>query len=653
MSNTTSPDPSIVSGSGSGSDSSEQSNGALYIILAIASPVVYSTVNVVDKTAVSTRVKHTPSYLSLIGIVDMIIAAIIAACCDWSAEAMANVQAMDFIIPAISGVAWAGSIYCYYMGMMLTDASIIVGVEYLYPLVVMILSAIFLDEVIQPMGYVGCVLLVIGAISLSLNFIGMICKRRKRKKQMYKANEERGLVLGAGYGPFQKAVIPAGMCASINDAQTPEEAREAFNAMLNWRGTFVMPVMEEPKVNRVGDSYVDMEAGCAPGVDCWCPCGTYCANCHKVVSTKGDEPRHGSDKKRSKKDKSDAAADQQQQQAGAKTRSSDSRKSLESSRNARVRAAGRAAVQATVDRPTPSYDDVVAEQQQEKEQQPAEDAERPKEHHKKKKKHHHHHHHKKEGVEQSPVKKDKKLESSEEDTEEGGSYPADTTSTTSSAGKKSVDDDAIPLDEMDAGKSEEQAGAAEAAGEAVIDTGAAEEKQEEAEEEEEEERNCITRITAWCTRHRKSKGLLMLVLLPLVILLALTEFLAKVATAGLSTFNVCSINFFVYGFCMFAIFFVRPFKGPKYFVSELKRNWLFCLLSDVLTLGAQFLLIFAMSGMQASVVSSLAAIQPLITLCFERIFGIASDTLKECLSYKLVPIVLVVAGVVLLSIAAI
>ena len=60
-----------------------------------------------------------------------------------------------------------------------------------------------------------------------------------------------------------------------------------------------------------------------------------------------------------------------------------------------------------------------------------------------------------------------------------------------------------------------------------------------------------------------------------------------------------------------------------------------------------------MSGMSASVVSSLAAIQPFGTLMLERVFGVASDNLRECLTYKVFPVILIVAGVVILSIAAI
>lgn len=613
---------SSVSSDVSLSSSEQKDGGALYVILAIASPLVYSLVNVVDKTAVSTRVKHTPSYMSIIGIFDMVIACIIACCCDWSAEAMKDTKPMDFIVPIISALCWAGSIYCYYMGMLLTDASIIVGFEYLYPLIVVILSAIFLHERIQPLGYVGCVMLVIGAVSLSLNIIGFLVKK------CCKSKSKKG---AANRGPFQKAVIPATKCASINDTETDDEARAAFSAVLNWRGDFVMPVMEDGKTRRVGDSYVDMEAGCAPGVQCWFPCLTWCRSAKKVADTKAESG--------AKDGKGDADAAQKATTTAAGGRTIDSRKSLESSRNARVRVASRAAVKATVDRPTPDYDDVVADEEEKKG--------------KGKGKHHKTEH------------KDEELHSSSSEGEDESASDSETSSSSSSSeeeaaaraeeGSESSESNAIPLEEMSGSKTPDQLESGKSP--AVEEDEGAELSKKHRKPKKTlpngEERNCITIIVAWCTKHKTSKGLLMLVLIPLTVLLALTEFLAKVATASLNTFNVCSINFFAFGFFMFCIIFVTPLKGFKYFVSEFKRNWIFCILSDVLTLSAQFLLIFAMSGMSASVVSSLAAIQPFGTLMLERVFGVASDNLRECLTYKVFPVILIVAGVVILSIAAI
>jgi len=704
MSNDTSLPPSLLSDVNSSdvSSSSEGGSQALYIILAIASPIVYACVNIVDKTAVSMRVKHTPSYLVMIGVLDMIIALIIAVCCDWSPEAMKDTTVMDFFIPVISAFCWAASIYSYYVGMLLSDASIIVGIEYIYPLLVVILSVIFLHERIEAMGYVGCVLLVIGASTLSLNLIGIICNKCKKSRSHQEENKERSLVLGNGYGPFQQALIPAGSAASITNAGSTEEARAAFIAILNWRGDFVMPIMEKPKVKKIEDTYVDVEAGCAPGVSCWFPCATWCSNCQKVVGTKSDKKEGKKKNKEKIEDEEPEKEEETTTEDGAekKKKKIDSRKSLESTRNARVRRASVAAVNATVNRPTPEYDSVVAEKKEEEKKEEestgvAVVAEEKKDvephHHHRSSSHHHHssshnhhhssshhhgssshhhhsssrHHHSHSSHHKSSTQK-QQLHSDDEDDEDDVED------------EDKLDDDAIPLEEVgrDKKKDEEEEESEDDEDEEDDDDDDDDDEDDDDDddddddEEEElsdsdnddnskrkatpdEEKNCVTTIVAWCNKRKDSKLLLIIALIPLVVFLALTEFLAKVATAKLNTFNVCSINFFAYGFFMFSIIFVTPFKGAKYFISELKQNWLFCTMSDVLTLTGQFLLIFAMSGMSASVVSSLAAIQPLCCLCLERVFGIASDSLKDCLTYKLVPIIIIVTGVVLLSLAVV
>ena len=592
------------------SSSSEQTGGALYILLAIGSPVVFSLTNIVDKTAVSTRVKHTPSYIIMIGIVDMLVGLVIAACCDWSAKALEGTEPMDFIFPVISAFAWALFIYCYYIGMLLADASIIVGVEYLYPLVVLALSAIFLHERIQALGYLGIVLLVVGAISLSLNFIGMIHKKCKKNDDNADCNKERRVVLGSSYGPFQNVTIPAGWTASINDAGSPEEARAAFSAILGWYGNFVMPIMKKSNTMNCPKSYVDVEAGCASGVSCWFPCSTWCSSCTKVAETAVNAKRM---KKKRQNESGDLSPERE------KKKRIDSRRVLESDRNVVVRAASAAALNATVNRPSPSYDSSDSEKKDEvgkigdstDTEEVKDDKKTDNRHH-----HHHHHHHEHEDEEQ-PNMLVNQLGSSSSD-----------------------DDDAIHLEVIHP-EDDEKDGTDE------------EDKGDDGDSQAKLDHNCVSVVVDFCHNHRNSKGLLIAVLIPLIIGIALCEFLAKVSTAKLNAFNVCSINFFSFGFLMFAVIFVTPLKGAKYFISEVKRNWMFCILSDTLTLSGQFLLIFALSGMSASVVSSLAAIQPFCTLCLERVFGIASDSLKQCLGYKLLPVILIVAGVVVLSVAVI
>jgi len=574
-----------------GSSEEEPKNTTVYVLFAIASPLVFALTNAIDKTAVSKRVKHTPSYIIMMGIFDVFASLIIAACCDWSAESLSGATAMDFLCPVISSIFWGFFIYLYYIAFLLADASIVVGVYYLYPLLVCIFSVIFLHDRIGAVGYVGIGLLVVGAVSLSLNFIGMICDRCKKSRDDG-LNRERSLVPGSYNRAFQSIAIPAS------------------------RGALPISVMH----NQPKGAERDKEAGCAPGVECWFPCATWYSNCLKVLHTKSDTK---TEIKNEEPNDSPAVSLDEEREKKPKKRI-DSRKSLESDRNARVRCASAAAVNATVNRDAPDYDTVVAEKKNDQEQE--EESKDKNEEGNDENKHHHHHKNKKE--------EPQKLESdSEEDDEDEVDEKLEKAIEMDDLHHNDVEDRDVEEDEEETKKEEEE--------------------EEELSLDMSKDTNFVIKIVKFCQRHKDSKALLIGVLAPLIVSVALCEFMLKVSTNGLNAFNVCSISFFSLGCMMIFVVFVTPLNGAKYFMCEVKRNWVFCVLSDVFTLFAQFLLIMGMSGLPASIVSSLAAIQPFITLCLERIFGIASDTIKECLSYKLVPIVLVVSGVIILSLTVV
>jgi len=521
------------------------SGGALYMILAILSPIMFSLTNLVDKLAVSGRVKHMPGYLIMIGVFDCIAAAIIAACCDWSAETLAGTRAIDFIFPAISAIFWAGTIYFYFGGILLADASIVIGVENVYPLLVVILSAIFLHERIASLGYLGCVLLVIGAVALSLNPIGMIrSKCKKTSKESIIAEPE-----------------PAD---SLSESQNTTSKPATSN------------------------SEGDKEAGCAPGVSCWFPCGTWFLNCVKfnvwLAHTKSASFTEIRNEAPRNETPSVFTDDESDESGKEKIKRVDSGKS-------------------------PDYDLVMAEKKQEEEE---------KKHHRHHRHHSHHRHH-------HPKKEDskKQLESSDDNEKDD-----------------EIDEKLENAIELDVIEVEDE----------LEDR---DHEKENVQQEKKEEHNCFLSAVAFCQKHRGSKLLLISVLVPMAISAALYGFMAKVSTSGLGPFNVCAIDFFVFGLLMIASALITPLEGAKYFVSEFKRNWLFCLLSDAFTLAGQIFMIVALSGMPASIATCLTGIQPFCVLCLERVFRIASDSMKECLTDKLIPVFFIVGGVIVLSLLSV
>jgi len=143
----------------------------------------------------------------------------------------------------------------------------------------------------------------------------------------------------------------------------------------------------------------------------------------------------------------------------------------------------------------------------------------------------------------------------------------------------------------------------------------------------------------------------MFLLVPLVVFIAGSEFLSKLATMQLPGNNVAAISSVAFGLTL-SLVIVLP-SARHNFVIEFKRNWRWALASETLTVAAAWLLVLGMAGgLSAPVASSLSAAQPFCVLVLEFTAGISSDTTPlECLSFKLFPISLIIGGVVLISLS--
>jgi len=148
---------------------------ALCLICAILSPVVFSLCNLVDKVAVERRTWNTYAYTAVIGIFEMLIGAIECGASSW--DNFNEENKLMIIWPLLGGLADACCVYLYFILLGLTDASIVVGCMYMYPVVVCLLSLFILDEQLGAGGYVGVVVLLGGVVILSINGIAKIVKK--------------------------------------------------------------------------------------------------------------------------------------------------------------------------------------------------------------------------------------------------------------------------------------------------------------------------------------------------------------------------------------------------------------------------------------------------------------------------------------------
>lgn len=140
-----------------------------------------------------------------------------------------------------------------------------------------------------------------------------------------------------------------------------------------------------------------------------------------------------------------------------------------------------------------------------------------------------------------------------------------------------------------------------------------------------------------------------LLAVPMVLTVGGYEFLIAVAAkGGMRTLQVSGVEITVQGATL-ALGAVLTRGGRHGFAREATRNWAFALGNSVLTIASQLLTVFSLHALPAAVASSLCALQPLGILVLETVARVTAFRVSQCFAFKLPPIVLIVAGVALLS----
>ncbi|MDD5749448.1 MAG: EamA family transporter [Patescibacteria group bacterium] len=135
----------------------------LPLIFAIISPFIWGFMNVLDKFVVSHRVKNTLSFTIVAGIVNLAIGIILALFLNWT-----NIAINDLLFPAIAGLIFGSQFFLYYYMLGKEDVSNVIGFVYVYPIIVAILSFLFLNEKLSLISYFGMSMILLGVIFLSV-----------------------------------------------------------------------------------------------------------------------------------------------------------------------------------------------------------------------------------------------------------------------------------------------------------------------------------------------------------------------------------------------------------------------------------------------------------------------------------------------------
>ncbi len=133
------------------------------ILFAIASPFFFALLSILSKYTLTTRVKNISSYMVIVGVVYLAITIVAFFFFDWS-----QISFFQILFPALLGILTALQGYFFLRVLEDEDVSHFSGLSYFYPVLVAILSMIFLREFIPFAGYVGMLLAVFGVILLSV-----------------------------------------------------------------------------------------------------------------------------------------------------------------------------------------------------------------------------------------------------------------------------------------------------------------------------------------------------------------------------------------------------------------------------------------------------------------------------------------------------
>ncbi|MBI2630466.1 DMT family transporter [Candidatus Pacearchaeota archaeon] len=133
------------------------------LIFAVLSPIIWAFMNILDKYVVSCKAKSPLSYSALAGLVNLLIGIVLAVFISWEGIAINNL-----LYSAIAGILLGSQFFFYYIFLKEEDASNLVGLIYVYPVFVALLSFLFLNEILPLISYFGICLILTGVLLLSL-----------------------------------------------------------------------------------------------------------------------------------------------------------------------------------------------------------------------------------------------------------------------------------------------------------------------------------------------------------------------------------------------------------------------------------------------------------------------------------------------------
>jgi len=139
---------------------------AFSLFFAFLSPILWALMDLIDEYVIDNKSRHPLGFAFIAGMINAIFGAVLALFLDWSQTSW-----KDYLPSVISGIFLGVQFLLYFWMLKKDDVSNVIGFSYFYPIIVSILSFLFLREVLTIPIYLGMGLIMLGIALLYLQAI--------------------------------------------------------------------------------------------------------------------------------------------------------------------------------------------------------------------------------------------------------------------------------------------------------------------------------------------------------------------------------------------------------------------------------------------------------------------------------------------------
>ena len=141
----------------------------MWVIFSILAALCWSVSNIIDKYVLTRWVRKPLVPVIVSGIVELVVGITV-----YFIYGFSHLSYFNVFLALISGATTILLYVLYFKALQIEEASRIIPLFYLAPLFILVFAAIFLNEIFSPLKYLGILLLIAGAIFISVRSFSKI-----------------------------------------------------------------------------------------------------------------------------------------------------------------------------------------------------------------------------------------------------------------------------------------------------------------------------------------------------------------------------------------------------------------------------------------------------------------------------------------------